>query len=155
MTAKVNKRKFEAFQLDVGLDVIVTPVELHQAEDTLGFCGIAAPTIRMIAIEQQIAEKVHAYTLPREGNGNNRVKDLVDMVLLPAVRPIKHDVAKHCLHRVFSLRKTHELPQVLSPAPDHWNEPFRAMAKECGLNLTMDHAHERVSALYLDILSST
>jgi hypothetical protein len=35
----------------------------------------------MIAREQQFAEKIHAYTLPRNA-ANSRVKDLVDLALL-------------------------------------------------------------------------
>ena len=35
----------------------------------------------MIGREQQFAEKLHAYTLPRN-SANSRVKDLVDMALL-------------------------------------------------------------------------
>ena len=32
----------------------------------LGFCGIDAPLIPVISIEQQFAEKLHSHTLPRE-----------------------------------------------------------------------------------------
>jgi len=37
--------------------------------------------VQLIAREQQFAEKIHAYTLPRSAT-NSRVKDLVDMALL-------------------------------------------------------------------------
>jgi hypothetical protein len=37
--------------------------------------------IPIISQEQQFAEKVHAYTLPRK-TPNSRVKDLVDILLL-------------------------------------------------------------------------
>ena len=36
----------------------------------------------MISAEQQFAEKLHAYTLPRLERVNTRTKDLIDMVLL-------------------------------------------------------------------------
>ena len=35
----------------------------------------------MIPCEQQFAENLHTYTLPRKGVANTRVRDLVDMVL--------------------------------------------------------------------------
>src|ERR1039457_7177661 len=43
--------------------------------------GIATSSVRMIAREQQFAEKIHAYTLLRSAQ-NSRVKDLVDLALL-------------------------------------------------------------------------
>jgi hypothetical protein len=36
----------------------------------------------MIPRDQQFTEKLHAYTLPRQGAVNARLRDLVDMVLL-------------------------------------------------------------------------
>jgi len=35
-----------------------------------------------VSTEQHWAEKLHAYTLPRDGATNSRVKDLVDLALL-------------------------------------------------------------------------
>jgi len=46
-----------------------------------GFAGIQSPRVQMISRQQQFAEKIHAYTLPRNSQ-NSRAKDLVDMVLL-------------------------------------------------------------------------
>ena len=44
----------------------------------------------MIAREQQFAEKVHAYSLPRN-QPNSRVKDLADMALLIGDTPLNLD----------------------------------------------------------------
>jgi Nucleotidyl transferase AbiEii toxin, Type IV TA system len=35
------------------------------AEDVLGFAGITPPTLRVYPMETHIAEKLHAYTMPR------------------------------------------------------------------------------------------
>lgn len=94
VTASVNAKRFESFQLDVGVDVIIKPLERHQLANRLDFCGIAVPPIQMIVVEQQLAEKVHAYTLPRSGP-NNRVKDLVDMALLPQCRSVDTEFFTH------------------------------------------------------------
>jgi Nucleotidyl transferase AbiEii toxin, Type IV TA system len=73
---------FARFHLDAGVgDVIVEPLETIVCQDWLAFAGIESSRVRMIAREQQFAEKIHAYTLPRN-IANNRVKDLVDMALL-------------------------------------------------------------------------
>jgi hypothetical protein len=50
-------------------------------EDWVGFGGVAPPSLPIISAEQQFAEKLHAYTLPRGERVNTRTKDLIDMVL--------------------------------------------------------------------------
>jgi hypothetical protein len=80
--ARMDKRIFARFHLDAGIgDVIVEPLETIVCRDWLGFAGIESSRVVMIAREQQFAEKIHAYTLPRNA-ANSRVKDLVDLALL-------------------------------------------------------------------------
>lgn len=86
VTALLDGKVFVRFQLDVGADAVVTRIETMRGTDWLGFCGIPSPVFPMISIEQQFAEKLHAYTLPRLERPNTRVKDLVDMVLLAKMR---------------------------------------------------------------------
>ena len=81
--ARLDGRVFVGFHLDVGIgDAVMEPLEVIEGRDWLGFAGIASPSLYMIPREQQFAEKLHAYTLPRKGAANTRVRDLVDMVLL-------------------------------------------------------------------------
>ncbi len=54
VTALLDGKIFERFQLDVGGDAIVTDVETLQGIDWLGFCGIPSPIFTMISIEQQL-----------------------------------------------------------------------------------------------------
>ena len=62
--ARMNDRIFAHFHLDAGAgDVIVEPLETIVCQDWLGFAGIEASRVVMIAREQQFAEKIHAYTL--------------------------------------------------------------------------------------------
>ncbi len=79
--AVIDNRPFVEFHLDVGGDFLIDQIENVPGGDWLEFCGIAAPIIPMISIEQQFAEKLHSYTLPRE-RINTRVKDLIDLILL-------------------------------------------------------------------------
>ncbi len=80
--ARMDERIFARFHLDAGIgDVVMRPLETIVCRDWLGFAGIESSRVLMIAREQQFAEKIHAYTLPRNA-ANSRVKDLVDLALL-------------------------------------------------------------------------
>ena len=77
---------FVKFHLDVSTgDVLREPYEPLSGRDWLGFAGIASAIFPAISPEEQFAEKLHAYTLPRVGRENTRVKDLMDMVHRAAV----------------------------------------------------------------------
>lgn len=68
--AKMDRRTFTKFHVDVGVgDVIIEPLEKLTPTDWLDFAGIPSVNIYAISKEQQLAEKLHAYTLPRERNG--------------------------------------------------------------------------------------
>jgi predicted nucleotidyltransferase component of viral defense system len=63
------------FGVDVAFgDPMLGEPEAQVAEDLLGFAGIAPPTLRLYPIETHVAEKLHAYTMPR-ARPNTRVKD--------------------------------------------------------------------------------
>jgi hypothetical protein len=81
--AQMAGRRFANFHLDVSAgDVLLEPFEILEGRDWLGFAGIAKARLPAISREEQFAEKLHAYTLPRTGRPNTRVKDFVDMLLL-------------------------------------------------------------------------
>ncbi|SCA64132.1 Uncharacterized protein SCG7086_CE_00060 [Chlamydiales bacterium SCGC AG-110-P3] len=147
VSAILDGRRFVGFQLDVGLDTLVKEVEMIKTTDWLGFCDIAAPEVPMISIEQQFAEKLHAYTLPRTDRVNMRAKDLVDMVLLLRMRPLDMDLLKQALKRVFTSRSTHTFPSQLSPPPSEWATMYASQAEECDLSLTLEEAFKKVSQL--------
>lgn len=81
--AQLDNRTFVTFHLDVGVgDAVVAGPEWITGLDLLGFAGIPPAHAAVLSREQQFAEKIHAYTLPRGERTNTRVKDLVDLVLL-------------------------------------------------------------------------
>lgn len=130
--ARMDDRIFARFHLDAGVgDVIVEPLETIVCRDWLGFAGIESSRVRMIAREQQFAEKIHAYTLPRN-TANSRVKDLVDLALLIGSGGLDKQRILEALNLTFERRATHDLASLLPP-PDDWQIPFHAMAEECGL----------------------
>ncbi len=99
------------------------------AQDWLGFAGIQPPTLRLYPVESQIAEKLHAYTLPRERE-NSRVKDLPDLALLAKIRQIDAERLRLALEKTFSFRQTHAIPASMPEPPGSWVEVYRRMAEE-------------------------
>ena len=115
--ARLDGRTFVKFHVDAGIgDVILEPLETLAARDWLAFAEIDPPAVTMIAREQQFAEKIHAYTLPRS-KPNSRVRDLVDLYLLVASGSLKSARCNEALHRTFERRRTHEFPGALTPPP--------------------------------------
>jgi predicted nucleotidyltransferase component of viral defense system len=81
--AQLDGRDFARFHVDVGIrDEVLEPLDVVTGQDWLGFGGVQPPSFPVISAEQQFAEKLHAYTLPRGERANTRTKDLIDMVLL-------------------------------------------------------------------------
>lgn len=96
----------------------------------LDFAEIAVPTIRVQAIEAQVAEKLHAYTRPRPLE-NTRVRDLPDLALLASLRPIEAGPLMLAVTSTFSARNTHPLPDRFpSPPSTAWARPYASLAIE-------------------------
>ena len=132
-------RSFVKFHLDVSTgDVMREPYESLSGRDWLGFAGIATTPFQAVSPEEQFAEKLHAYTLPRVGRENTRVKDLVDLVLL--IERTRMDVARlpKAIRDTFQRRKTHGIPPALASPPASWSKPFSEMAVECELESNME-----------------
>ena len=151
--ARMDERVFARFHLDAGTgDVVMKPRETIVCRDWLGFAGIETSQVRMIAREQQLAEKVHAYTLPRT-NPNSRVKDLVDLSLLIGSGGLDQHRVLDALRLTFERRATHDLPLELVPPPADWQIPFRALAGECGLSADIAAVFEGVQRYLREVLS--
>jgi len=145
--AVINNRPFAEFHLDVGGDFLIDHTEKIPGINWLEFCGIAAPIIPMISIEQQFAEKLHSYTLPRE-QINTRTKDLIDLILLLNHKNRTTEAFQYALQRVFKARNTHLLPTVLPEPPVIWQKPFAKMAAECGISQSLKDGFTKVSEFY-------
>lgn len=104
----MDGRIFARFHLDAGVgDVVMRPLETIACRDWLGFAGIESAGVPMIAREQQFAEKIHAYTLPRNA-ANSRVKDLVDLALLIGSSGLDKQRIMDALRLIFERRGTHD-----------------------------------------------
>ena len=120
----------QPFGIDVAFgDPIFGEPELVVADDVLAFAGIAPPTLRLYPVETHIAEKLHAYTMPRT-RPNSRVKDLPDIALLATARALDAKRLRAAFEQTFTFRKTHPLPAVLPEPLAAWVTPYAAMARE-------------------------
>jgi hypothetical protein len=139
--ARLDGRVFVGFHLDVGIgDAVMEPLEVIEGRDWLAFAGIASPSFYLIPREQQFAEKLHAYTLPRPGAVNSRVRDLVDMVLLIHSGTLAKAKVAEAIRVTFDRRRTHAVPNILPQPPTDWQKPYDSLAKECGLSGAVDEA---------------
>ena len=149
----MDERIFARFHLDAGIgDVVMQPLEKIICRDWLGFAGIESARVRMIAREQQFAEKIHAYTLPRNA-ANSRVKDLVDLALLIGSGGLDRQKILDALSLTFERRATHDLPAGLVPPPADWQIPFQALAEECGLQTDVAAVFAGIQEYFEEVLT--
>jgi len=140
----------QPFGVDVAFgDPILGEPEVVVAEDLLAFAGITPPTLRLYPIETHVAEKLHAYTMPRR-RPNSRVKDLPDLALLATAQQLDAARLQAAIEQTFTFRKTHEVPAFL-PAPlDTWRAPYEAMARDDQLSWTTLEDVTRAAQAFLD-----
>ena len=151
--AQMAGRRYASFHLEVSAgDVLREPFEILEGQDWLGFAGIATAKLPAISREEQFAEKLHAYTLPRTGRPNTRVKDLVDMVLLFNSGTIDQTRLAENIQATFRRRGTHDVPASLPPPQANWEETFGEMAAECGLDKNLTEHHRRLAGFLAGIL---
>jgi len=150
--ARMDERTFARFHVDAGVgDVVIRPPETIVCRDWLGFAGIESSRVVMIAREQQLAEKIHAYTLPRNAV-NSRVKDLVDLALLIGSGELDKRRILEALRLTFERRGTHDLARLVPPPAD-WQVPFQALAEECGLPIDIAAVFARVQEFVEEVLA--
>ncbi|TFG90656.1 MAG: nucleotidyl transferase AbiEii/AbiGii toxin family protein [Candidatus Atribacteria bacterium] len=152
--AILDGRLFESFHIDVGVgDPIVSPVDLLQSTDFLSFAGLKPVQIPCYPVNQQIAEKVHAYTKPRASGDNTRVKDFVDILLLAGLSRIQFDDLIAAINATFDFEDTHPIPNALPTPPDGWGRSFRRLSAEVGLEIiNIDDAYQRVKVFIEPVL---
>jgi len=140
----------DPFGVDIGFaDVLTAEPDLTQGSRFLEFAGIEPAMFRLYPRHAHIAEKLHAYTMPRDRT-NTRVKDLPDIALLASVGPIDALELRRAIDATFSFRGTHPVPEAV-PAPAlAWAPVYERMAREDELPwATIVDAHSAASA-FLD-----
>jgi hypothetical protein len=125
-----------------GTDRLVTP-------DVLSFADVQPATLRAVSVVTHLAEKLHAFTLPRP-RPNSRVKDVPDIALLASIGPIDSRRLREALERTFDARRSHLLPAALPAPPTSWTLPYATMARDDRLPWTTLDDVERAAREFLD-----
>lgn len=143
--ARLDGRNFARFHLDLGFgDIQREPYEWTTPRDWLGFAGIEAGSFPSISREEHFAQKLHAYTMPRQDRPNTRVKDLVDLVLLIDAGGMDQERLRRDIADTFRHRATHAVPDALEEPPDFWGPVFEKLAGECGIGQDMREQFPKV-----------
>ncbi len=102
------------------------------APDLLDFIGVEPPRVSVYPAETYLAEKLHAYTLPR-ARQNSRVKDLPDIALLGQYRSYQASHLRDAFARTFEFRGTHPVPTSVQAPPEDWLGHYTRLAQTEGL----------------------
>lgn len=134
--ADLAGRRFEQFPVDVALsESSLSEVEPLLASNSLEFAEVSAPQLPVVALEQHVAEKLHAYTgtYGPDGRESTRVKDLVDLVLIGELAELDAKRLSRALATTFERRASQPLPAVVPPPPRSWTRPYAELAREVGV----------------------
>ncbi|MBX9724275.1 MAG: nucleotidyl transferase AbiEii/AbiGii toxin family protein [Candidatus Obscuribacterales bacterium] len=136
------------------LDAVIQQEKILRAESISGdsflsFAGLEPLTIRVPKKEEVFAEKIHAYTFQHKSE-NTRVKDLVDMFLL-IQDGLTATFANVAILEVFRVRQTHNRPSTLPSPPASWENIFKELAEDSGINLSMEKTYFEVAAFYCSL----
>ena len=127
--AELAGREFERVAIDIGVGnpPVVAPDSVVSSH-LLEFAGIAPVVVPALAVEQHLAEKLHAYSRTYAGDQpSSRVKDLVDMVVIARTTSIEADRLSEAVRSIFDRRATHAIPQSLESPPPDWARSWRAL----------------------------
>jgi predicted nucleotidyltransferase component of viral defense system len=127
VTANVAGRQFERVAIDVGFasEPVLEPETLMSSQ-LLAFADVEPVQVPAVAIEQHVAEKLHAYTRTYAGETpSSRVKDLVDLVVIPSTTELHAERLRTAIEKIFSQRATHEPPAAVPAPPGDWAAPWR------------------------------
>ena len=156
VVARVAGLEFTTFHIDLSSgDALVDSPDLLRGPDLLGFAGIAPVEFPVYPIAQHLAEKLHAYTLPRVQE-NTRVRDLVDILIIALIETVEADRLSRSVEATFTTRGTHSIPERLPPPPAAWAQPFVRIAAEASNlpTIALIEAHALAAGLWDPFLTN-
>jgi len=129
VAATLAGREFERVAIDIGFaaESVFEPESIASSH-LLDFADIAPIHIPTVAIEQHVAEKLHAYTRTyAAGRSSSRVKDLVDLVVIAHTTTIDADRLTRAIKEIFQRRGTHPVPYAVPSPPGDWGPGWRRL----------------------------
>lgn len=132
--ALVAGSDFVQFGADVSSkDAVIGKLERHPSDPIVRALGFTASWFPVYPIAQQFAEKLHAFTKPRDRQ-NTRVKDLADMIWFVERYSFASAALIDAGVATFDRRDEHRWPPEIPTVPDSWSRPYGALRKEMGLD---------------------
>jgi hypothetical protein len=152
--ADLAGRTFDGVLVDIGLsDPLLSKPDHSVTPGSLEFAGINAVSIPVLPLEQQVAEKLHAYTRTYAGERrSSRVKDLVDLHFIATRFPLDASRLEEAVRVVFAHRSTHEVPKSLPQPPADWEKAFARLQDQVGRVEGLEIAYRKVVDLLDPIL---
>jgi hypothetical protein len=149
--AELASAIYDEVTIDVGFsDPVGWHPDIVETQNLLEFAGAAPIQVPVLPLEQQVAEKVHAYTRIYTGDRRSgRAKDLVDLLLIKSFSELDASRCREALEKTFDARGTHRLPASLPPPPPEWRTPFAKLAEEVGVTPRLDDAYTE-AARFID-----
>jgi hypothetical protein len=153
--AELAGRLFESFAIDVAFSEQLVEPELIDGPDLLSFAEISPASLPVVALEQHIAEKVHAYASTYSGGRpSSRVKDLVDLAMIESMFSIQAGRLAQAIASTFAARGA-LAPRELPPPPGDWRIPYRKLADEVGLSPDIEAGYASVRMFIDPILNGS
>lgn len=151
LAGKIYGRRFG---VDVGFgDPLIGSPDEVLGDRLLDFAGIEPARLHVYPVVSHIAEKLHAYTMPRK-RPNTRIKDLPDLALLASAGAIDAEGLLAALQATFGFRATHSVPRCVPAPPEAWFLPYAGMASAEELRWrTLESVHDAVTAFLDPILA--
>jgi predicted nucleotidyltransferase component of viral defense system len=154
-TANVAGRRFERVAIDVGFATApVLEPETIVSSQLLAFADVQPVHVPAVAIEQHVAEKLHAYTRTYAGKKpSSRVKDLVDLVVIANTTELDAERLREAIKEIFDQRAKHEAPTAVPAPPGDWGAPWRRLVADLPADVDVDAGHQAAAALLDPVLA--
>jgi len=143
-SAMLAGREYHKFHVDLRIQSVhILPPEMVKAPNKLDFPDVRNNRIALARKEEVFADKLEAYTKPRQTT-NSRVRDLIDMNLL-LLDKLNNNTCKQAINTIFKQHKR-SVPDKLEPPPELWREQFTIIAQNGKLDFTMDDAFHNIES---------
>ena len=145
VTASVAGRQFERVAIDVGFatEPVLEP-ETIVSSQLLAFADVQPVHVPAVAIEQHVAEKLHAYTRIYAGEKpSSRVKDLVDLIVIANTTGLGAERLREAIGKIVAL-----------PAPPRdWAAPWRRLVADLPADVDVDAGYQAAAAFLDPVLA--
>jgi hypothetical protein len=102
------------------------------SSELLAFADVQPVRVPAVAIEQHVAEKLHAYTRTNaDEKPSSRVNDLVDLVVIASTTEVDAGRLREATEKIFGQRATHDAPSAAPAPPRDWATSWRWLVAAC------------------------